>query len=127
MKEQINHPDREQDFVTGAYSDGLLLDGYIYVSGQACIDFKTSKFMLGTLEEETRRTLENIKAILSVAGATLNDIIKCTVHLADIGDFKEFNQIYGEYFDGIKPTRTTVQSVLAENLKIEIDCIAKLP
>ncbi len=127
MKEQINHPDRAENFVTGAYSDGLLIDGYIYVSGQACIDFKTSKFMLGTIEEETRRTLENIKAILSVAGATLNDVVKCTVHLADISDFDEYNQIYAEYFDGIRPTRTTVQSVLAENLKVEIDCIAKVP
>ena len=127
MKEQINHPDRAENFVTGAYSDGLLIDGYIYVSGQACIDFKTSKFMLGTIEEETRRTLENIIAILSVAGATLNDVVKCTVHLADISDFDEYNRIYAEYFDGIRPTRTTVQSVLAENLKVEIDCIAKVP
>ena len=127
MKEKIVHPDREEDFVTGAYSDGLVIDGYVYVSGQACIDFKSSQFMLGTIEEETKRTLNNIKAILSVAGATMNDVIKCTVHLADINDFNAFNQIYSGYFDGIRPTRTTVQSVLGENIKVEIDCIAKLP
>ena len=127
MKEKIIHPDREEGFVTGAYSDGLVIDGYVYVSGQACVDFKSSQFVLGTIEEETKRTLDNIKAILSVAGATMSDVIKCTVHLADINDFNAFNQIYSEYFDGIKPARTTVQSVLAENIKIEIDCIAKLP
>lgn len=126
MKKKINHPDREETYVTGAYSDGLVIDGYVYVSGQACVDYKRSQFALGTIEEETKLTLNNIKAILSVAGATMDDIIKCTVHLADINDFKVFNQIYSEYFDDIKPTRTTVQSVLAENLKIEIDCIAKL-
>ena len=127
MKEKINHPDRDLNFETGAYSDGIVIDGFIFVSGQACIDFKTSKFMLGSIEEETRRTLENIRAILSVAGASLDDIVKCTVHLADIKDFQAFNQVYAEYFQGIRPTRTTVQSVMAENLKVEIDCIAKLP
>ncbi len=127
MKKQLIHPDRKSDFVTGAYSDGLVIDGYIYVSGQACVDFKTSQFNLGTIEEETRRTLNNIKAILNEAGAEMSDVIKCTVHLADIGDFNAFNQIYSEYFEGIRPTRTTVQSVLAENIKVEIDCIAKLP
>ena len=127
MKKKIVHPDREEGFVTGAYSDGLVVDGYVYVSGQACIDFKTSQFILGSIEDETRRTLENIKSILSVAGATMNDVIKCTVHLKDINDFNAFNQVYAEFFDGIKPTRTTVQSVLGENIKVEIDCIAKLP
>jgi len=127
MKKKIVHPDRAEGFATGAYSDGLIVDGYVYVSGQACVDFKSSKFMLGTIEEETKRTLNNIKAILSEAGATMNDVIKCTVHLADINDFSVFNEIYSEFFEGIRPTRTTVQSVLAENIKIEIDCIAKLP
>lgn len=127
MKEEIIHPDREAGFVTGAYSDGLVIDGFVYVSGQACVDFRSSQFMLGTIEEETKRTLNNIKAILSVAGASMIDVIKCTVHLADINDFNAFNQIYSEYFEGIRPTRTTVQSVLGENIKIEIDCIAKLP
>jgi len=127
MKKKINHPDRDEAFVSGAYSDGLLIDGYVYVSGQASIDFKSSQFMLGTIEDETKRTLNNIKAILSAAGASMDDVIKCTVHLADISDFNVFNQIYATYFNGIKPARTTVQSVLAENIKVEIDCIAKLP
>lgn len=125
-KRKINHPDRNPDFVTGAYSDGVVAGGLLFVSGQASVDFKTSKFLLGTIEEETHRTLGNIRAIIEVAGATLEDVVKCTVHLANIADFDRYNGVYAEYFPGVKPARTTVQSVLAEGIKVEIDCIVIL-
>lgn len=125
-KVQVKHPDRDPDFATGAYSDGIIIDGFLFVSGQAAVDFKTSKFVLGTIEEETHLTLKNIKAIIEAAGATMDQVVKCTVHLSDINEFDRYNVVYAEYFPGIKPTRTTVQSVLAENLKVEIDCIIKL-
>jgi 2-iminobutanoate/2-iminopropanoate deaminase len=126
-KIKIMHPDRDLNFVTGAYSDGVLVDGFLFVSGQASVDFKTSAFVLGSIEEETTRTLDNIKAIIENAGATIDDVVKCTVHLADIKDFDQYNKIYAGYFTGIKPARTTVQSVLAENIKVEIDAIVKMP
>jgi 2-iminobutanoate/2-iminopropanoate deaminase len=126
-KQKVIHPDRDQNFVTGAYSDGVVVNGFLFVSGQASVDFKTSKFVLGTIEEETTRTMDNLKAIIEAAGATMNDVVKCTSHLADINDFDRYNVVYATYFEGIKPARTTVQSVLAENLKVEIDCIVKLP
>lgn len=126
-KVQIKHPDRNPDFVTGAYSDGVVANGFLFVSGQAAVDFKTSRFVLGTIEEETTRTLDNIKAIIASAGASMDDILKCTAHLADINDFDRYNSVYSKYFNGIKPARTTVQSVLAEGIKVEIDCIVKLP
>jgi len=126
-KIKVNHPDRDPGFVTGAYSDGVIVDGFLFVSGQASVDFKTSKFILGTIEEETRLTLNNIQAIIKAAGASMDDVVKCTVHLADINEFDRYNIIYSEYFPGIKPARTTVQSVLAENIKVEIDCIVKIP
>ena len=125
-KKTIVHPHRDSNFVTGAYSDGVLVDGLLFVSGQATVDFKTSKFVLGTIEEETVRTLDNIKAIIEAAGATMNDIVKCTAHLSDIKDFDRYNKVYSTYFNGIKPARTTVQSVLAENIKVEIDAIVKM-
>ena len=125
-KQKVNHPDRSPDFVTGAYSDGVIADGLLFVSGQASVDFKTSKFVLGTIEEETSRTLNNVKAIIEAAGATLDDVVKCTVHLADIHEFDRYNKVYASYFTGIKPARTTVQSVLAEGIKVEIDAIVKL-
>lgn len=126
-KIQVIHPDRDLAFVTGAYSDGVLVDGLLFVSGQAAVDFKTSQFVLGTIEEETIRTLDNIKAIIEAAGATMDDVVKCTAHLADINDFDRYNKVYATYFNGIKPARTTVQSLLAENIKVEIDAIIKMP
>jgi 2-iminobutanoate/2-iminopropanoate deaminase len=125
-KVKITHPDRDPNFVTGAYSDGVLIDGLLFVSGQACVDFKTSKFMLGTIEEETVRTLDNVKAIIEAAGGSMDDVLKCTVHLSDIKEFDRYNVIYASYFTGIKPARTTVQSVLGENIKVEIDCIVRM-
>jgi 2-iminobutanoate/2-iminopropanoate deaminase len=83
-KKKVNHPDRDPDFVTGAYSDGVVVNGFLFVSGQAAVDFKTSRFVLGTIEEETHLTLTNIKAIVEAAGASMEDVVKCTVHLADI-------------------------------------------
>jgi 2-iminobutanoate/2-iminopropanoate deaminase len=124
---KIIHPKRKENFVTGAYSDAVLIDGFLFVSGQAAVDFETSRFVLGTIEEETVRTLENIKAIVEAAGATMNDVVKCTVHLADIREFDRYNEVYASYFTGVKPARTTVQSVLAEGLKVEIDCIVRIP
>ncbi len=126
-KLQVNHPDRDPHFVTGAYSDGVIIDGFLFVSGQAATDFKTSSFLLGSIEEETHRTLQNIKAIVEAAGGSMEDVVKCTAHLADIAHFDRYNAVYAQYFPGIKPARTTVQSVLAEGLKVEIDCIVKLP
>ncbi len=127
MKSKIVHPDRKSNYVTGAYSDAVVANGLVYVSGQASVDFKNSTFVLGTIEEETIRTLENIKSILTAAGSSMNDVVKCTVHLADITEFDRYNKIYSEYFPGIKPSRTTVQSVLVGGLRVEIDCIALLP
>lgn len=126
-KIKINHPDKDAGFVTGAFSDGILIDGFLFISGQASVDFKTSKFVLGTIEDETQRTLENIKAIVEAGGATMDDVVKCTVHLSDIEEFDRYNEVYARYFTGIRPARTTVQSVLGKGIKVEIDCIVKIP
>lgn len=126
-KQKVVHPDRSPEFVTGAYSDGIIANGFLFVSGQAAVDFKTSKFILGTIEEETTLTLNNIKSIIEAAGATMDDVLKCTVHLKDINEFERYNKVYAQFFQNIKPARTTVQSVLGENIKVEIDCIVKVP
>lgn len=126
-KLKITHPQRNPDFNTGAYSDGIAYNGMLFLSGQASVDFASSKFILGSIEEETKRTLDNIKAIVEAAGGSMGDALKSTVHLTDIGDFNQFNTVYATYFPGIKPARTTVQSVLGENIKVEIDIVFKLP
>jgi len=123
----INHPERESDFVTGAFSDGVIVDNLLFVSGQASVDFKSSKFVLGTIEEETERTMNNIKIIVESAGASMQDIVKCTVYLKDINEFDRYNNVYSQYFPSVKPSRTTVETGLGKNIKIEIDCIARIP
>lgn len=123
-KIHIKHPERSQEFITGAYSDGVQFGDFLFVSGQAAVDFKNSTFVLGTIEEETIRTLDNIKAIIEASGGTMDNIVKCTAHLSDINDFDKYNAVYATYFNGVKPARTTVQSILAEGIKVEIDAIA---
>lgn len=127
-KKEIQHPDKvDEGFTTGAYSAGVAIDGWLYVSGQAAIDFKSGEFILGTIESETQLTMHNVQRICEAAGCTLDDIVKCTVHLSDIKDFDRYNAVYSEYFNGIKPARTTVQSGLGHGIKIEIDAIVKIP
>ena len=126
-KREIFHPDKQAD--TGAYSAGLEIDGWLYVSGQGPLDLKTGEVLHGTIEEETHLTLAHVEKILNAAGCTLADVVKCTVHLADITEFPRFNAAYSAYFCANRPlpTRTTVQSVLIGGIKVEIDAIAKKP
>jgi len=127
-KKEIKHPDKvDESFTTGAYSAGVEIDGWLYVSGQAAIDFKTGKFVLGTIEEETHLTMHNVQRICEAAGCSLDDIVKCTVHLKDMADFDRYNVVYSDYFKGVRPARTTVQSGLGHGIKVEIDAIAKIP
>lgn len=109
----------------GPYSHAVKAGGFVYVSGQAALDPTTSQPIGGTVAEETRQTLENVKAILEASGANLDDVIKCSVFLADIRDFAEMNEVYSEFFGKAKPARTTVQASLpAAGLRVEIDCVA---
>jgi 2-iminobutanoate/2-iminopropanoate deaminase len=124
-KREILHPDKKVS--TGAYSAGLLVDGWLYVSGQGPIHLETGRVLHGSVEEETKTTLSHIDKILRAAGCTPQDVVKCTCYLADIKDFDGFNAVYAEFFQGIRPARTTVQSVLWGGIKIEIDAIARLP
>lgn len=124
-KQEIKHPDKEVN--TGAYSAGVEVDGWVYVSGQAPMDLKTGAVVSGSIEEETSLTLSHVEKILKAAGCTLDDVVKTTVHLADIGDFAGFNAAYLEYFGScaVLPARTTVQSVLWGGIKVEIDVVAR--
>ena len=121
---EIKHPDKTAN--TGAYSAGILVDGWLFISGQGPLDLASGEVKKGTIEEETLLTLSHIKKIVEAAGGTLSDIVKCTVHLSDIQDFDRYNAAYASFFPGIKPARTTVQSVLSDGIKIEIDAIGYL-
>lgn len=121
-KIEIKHPDKAVS--TGAYSAGVLKNGMLFISGQGPLDLTTGEVISGTIEEETLLTLSHIKKIIEAAGGTIDDIVKCTVHLESIEDFDRYNTAYASFFTGIRPARTTVQSVLADGIKIEIDAIA---
>jgi 2-iminobutanoate/2-iminopropanoate deaminase len=124
-KREIRHLDKEKS--TGAYSAAVEVDGWVYVSGQGPVDPKTAQPVRGTIEEETEFALRQIETILKAAGCTLDDVVKCTVHLADIEDFARFNTTYRSFFKHVAalPARTTVQSVLWNSIKVEIDCVAR--
>ncbi len=122
-KTEIRHPDKQVS--TGAYSAGVLIDGWLYVSGQGPLDLKTGEVVAGNIEDQTRLTLSHVGKILAAAGLGFEDVVKCACHLADIGDFERFNAVYAEFFPGVRPARTTVQSVLWGGIKVEIDAIAR--
>ena len=124
-KREIKHPDKEKS--TGAYSAAVEMDGWVYVSGQGPVDPKTAQPVRGTIEEETLYTLNHVKTILEAAGCTLDDVVKSTVHLADINEFGRYNTVYHDFFKGVSvlPARTTVQSVLWNGIKVEIDVVAR--
>ncbi|MEV4886743.1 2-iminobutanoate/2-iminopropanoate deaminase [Chitinophaga ginsengisegetis] len=109
---------------TGAYSAAVLVNGWLYISGQGPLDLKSGAVISGSIEEETALTLSHIREIVQAAGGTMQNIVKCTVHLSDINDFDRFDKTYAAIFPGIKPARTTVQSVLSDGIKIEIDAVA---
>jgi 2-iminobutanoate/2-iminopropanoate deaminase len=124
-KREIKHPEKEKS--VGAYSAAVEIDGWVYVSGQGPLDLKTAQPIRGTIEEETLHTLNHIQTILEAAGCTLNDVVKTTAHLADIEDFDRYNAVYREFFKDVSilPARTTVQSVLWNAIKVEIDAVAR--
>ena len=107
----------------GAYSQGLRVGDFIFVSGQGPLDPETGKIVGETVEEQTSLVLENIKAILEAGGATMADVVKVTAHLSDLGLFERFNSVYATYFPDPKPTRTTVGSQLL-GILVEVDAIA---
>jgi len=122
-KHEIKHPDKVVS--TGSYSAGVQIDGWLFISGQGPLDLRTGEVVRGSIEDETRLTLSHIGEVLHAAGYSFEDVVKCTCHLADIRDFDGFDRAYSQFFSGIRPARTTVQSVLWNGIKVEIDAIAR--
>ncbi len=111
----------------GPYSQAVIHNGILYISGQVPIDPVTNKLINGTIEQETLRTLESIKAIILEAGGKLENVLKITCYLADMNDFTAFNNAYKSYFIKEPPARTTIQAgKLPAGVKIEMDAVAAL-
>lgn len=109
----------------GPYSQAIQAGGFIFVAGEKGIDRATGKIVPGGIAAETRQTLENIRNILTEAGASLDDAVSSTVHMVDLNEFAEMNKVYAEYFKVMPPGRTTVQvPALPAGARIEITVIA---
>ena len=110
----------------GPYSHAVVSGGFVFVAGQAPVNPTTQKIELGDIRSETRLELSNIVKILKTSGSSMDNVVKVSIHLADLNDFDSMNEVYREFFHGDYPARTTVQAVLRSGRKIEIDCIARV-
>lgn len=109
----------------GPYSQGVSTGNLIFTSGQLPIVPETGELITGDIQKAARQSLENVKAILAEAGATLEDVIKVTVFVSDMNNFSLINEVYAEFFSNHKPARSLVEvSKLPKNGEIEIEAIA---
>jgi 2-iminobutanoate/2-iminopropanoate deaminase len=109
----------------GPYSQGIKVNGLLFVSGQVSIDPKTNEFVSGDIAQQTERTLENVKGIVEAAGSKLSHVIKTTVFLKNMSDFATMNEVYARYFSSAPPARSTVEVArLPKDALIEMEVIA---
>jgi 2-iminobutanoate/2-iminopropanoate deaminase len=110
----------------GPYSQGIVDGDLVYVAGQGPLDPATGQPAPGDVGAQTARTLENVRAILEAAGASLESVIRCNVYLTDMREFPAMNAVYARAFSAPHPARTTVEvSALPGGIAVEIDCIAR--
>ena len=109
----------------GPYSQAIIHNGIIYLSGQGPIDPQTNQVVHGTIEQETELSLENIRIILEEAGSSLNMVLQVRVYLLDMKEYSRFNEVYKRYFQADPPARTCIQAgKLPFGIRVEIDAIA---
>ncbi|HDZ27403.1 MAG TPA: RidA family protein [Candidatus Aminicenantes bacterium] len=123
MKKEIKSANAPK--AIGPYSQAIATDGFVFTSGQIPIDPSSGKLSTGSIEEQTRLVLSNLKAVLEAAGSSLDKTVKCTVFLQDMNDYSEMNAVYGEFFKAPYPARAAVQVArLPKDVKVEIEAIA---
>ncbi len=112
----------------GPYSQAIVAGDFVFCSGQGAIDPTTGEFEHGTIEAETRRTMQNIGGLLDAAGVGFADVVKSTVFLVDMDDFAAMNAVYAEAFPDPPPARSTVAvAALPKGFKVEIEVVAYRP
>ncbi len=109
----------------GPYSQAIRAGGLIFCAGQIPLDPASMQLVEGDIEAQTRRALQNLSAVLAAAGSGLDRVVKTTVFLQDMGEFARMNAVYGQFFTGTPPARSTVQVAgLPRGARVEIECIA---
>ncbi len=123
------HSTKNAPGAIGSYSQAVSAAGLLFTAGQVPLDPATGKLVDGGIREQTTRVMENLQGILGAAGLGFGDVIKATVFMADMGDFSDFNEVYGRYFEGLEPPARSAFQVAALPLGagIEIEMIARLP
>lgn len=109
----------------GPYAQAVATGGWVFCSGQIPIDPSTGEVVAGDVGAQTERVLANLEAVLRAAGSSLTKVVKTTVFLTDMDDFKAMNEVYGRYFSVHRPARATVQvGRLPGDVSVEIECVA---
>ena len=124
MSEKIAFQTDKAAILGGPYSQAIIHNGLIFLSGQGAVNPQTNQVIPGTIEEETALALENIRIILEEAGSSLNNLLQVRVYLADIREYGRFNEVYKRHFQKDLPARTCIQaSKLPFDIRVEIDAI----
>ena len=125
MKELVTAPGAAK--AIGPYSPALKVGNLLFLSGSIPLDPVSGQLVEGGIVEQTRRVMENVKALLAAAGADFSNIARTTVFMVDLGEFAQMNEVYASYFTAPYPARSTVQVVkLPRDVRVEIDVIAVL-
>lgn len=126
MSKRIVRTENAPDAI-GPYSQAVVAGGFVYTAGQLALDPGTGQLVPGDVRIQTKRVMENIKAILESAGSSLANVVKTTVFLRDMNDFGAMNEIYGSYFQEEPPARSTFQvAKLPRDGAVEIEVVALL-
>lgn len=125
MKKIIHTP--KAPAAIGPYSQATVHENTIYCSGQLPLNPETMEIVGDTAAAQTKQVLENLRAVVEVAGSTLQNVLKCTIFVKDLNDFSSINEVYGTYFPQDPPARATVEvSRLPKDVLVEIECVAYL-
>ncbi len=112
----------------GPYSQAVKAGGLLFCSGQIALDPVSGEMLQGTVEEETRQVMENLRGVLEAADTGFERVVKTTIYLTDMADFPAVNQVYANFFDELKPARATVGvAALPRGAKVEVEAVALLP
>ena len=124
MRKKVVHTEKAPKAI-GPYSQAIEARPFLFVSGQVPIDPSTGELVAGDIRQQTRQVLDNIKNILGSRGLSLEQVVKTTLFLKDMGNFSQVNEVYASYFQAEPPARSTVEvAKLPRNVDIEIEAVA---